>query len=211
MIKTIKILILFTLLISFSNSHTQEIKMNKEVKEMILLGKDSIVQIALALSDKKIDVQNFSKIKVVANSSQVYVSFLNPIKYLPMKSVFYFDFIVEVIEKTSSYGPIYNGISNSRTEITFYKETAEAKKNIQIVLAAIAESDKIEAIDMSKFEDTMIIRENENHYETSIVSETHESVFKIAKKSGKIYDVMHAHLEPVPYAEEDKDVFKEIH
>ncbi len=209
--KIFKIFILFHLLLNFTPCYSQDIKMNKEVEEIILLGKDSIVQLALKLIDERAGVQNFTKIKVMTNGSEVYVSFTNPIKYLPIKSVFYFDLGVNLLEKTITYSPVSNGIVKYRKKIIpFFKQTKETKVNIQFVIEAINKSDKVGSIDIVNFEDDMIIRESKKHYDIIIVSEFQESSYKIEKISGKIYDMEHAELEPPPFENENKEVLKEI-
>ncbi|MDW7692205.1 hypothetical protein R9C00_14310 [Flammeovirgaceae bacterium SG7u.111] len=181
--------------------------MDKEVEDIIRLGKDSIVQLALNLIDERIDVQNFSKIKVMTDGKKVYVSFMNPIKYLPINSAFYFDIGVDLSEKTVVYGPVSNGVEHEE-KIPFYIHTNETKLNIQFVMEAINKSDEVGSIDVDNFEDDMIIRESENYYSIHTVSESQESSYKIEKISGKIYDSEHAHLEALPF--EDEDRLKEI-
>jgi len=185
--------------------------MNQEVEKIIGLGKDAIVQLALELIDERAGVQNFSKINVTTDGTTVYVSFLNPIKYLPMNSVFYFDFGVDLIEEVISSGPVSNGIVESGKTPPIYKQSKETKLIIQFVIEAINESDEMSPIDVTNFEDEMTIREHENHYGIIVVSEVHESSFKIEKISGRIYDVVNAPIAPLPVFEDDnKREFKEI-
>ncbi|WP_308992583.1 hypothetical protein QLS71_013400 [Mariniflexile litorale] len=185
--------------------------MNKAVEDIIVLGKDSIVQLALELIDEKVEVHNFSKIKVMTDGRTVYVSFMNTIKYLPMNSVFYFDVGVNLIEKVVVYDPVSNGVFESKIKVPFYKQTKQTKKNIQFVMDAINKSDEVGPIDAVNFEDAMTIRENDDYYNIIVVSEFQESSYKIEKISGKIYDSVHAHLAPLPiFGDENKYKFKEI-
>ncbi|UXX78988.1 hypothetical protein N7E81_16665 [Reichenbachiella carrageenanivorans] len=197
--KIFKMLLLLQLTLSYGACYSQKTKMSKEVEEIIMLGKDSIVQLALALIDKKIDPQNFSSIKIMSNEEQVYVSFMNPIKYLPIKSAFYFDLGVAILEQTITYSPVFNGVDETQAQIPFYIPTKEAEKNIQFVIEAINKSNEIDAFDPSSFDDDMIIREHENYYAIHVISETTESSYKIEKTSGNIYDMAHAHLAPPPF------------
>lgn len=209
--KLFKSICFLSILLTFNSSYSQDMKMNKEVEEIIALGKDSIIQLALALMDDNVEIQNFSKIKVMTDGETVYVSFLNPIKYLPINSVFYYDFGVDLIKKVVSHGSISNGTVDAEKEIPFYKETKEIKKNIQFVIDAINKENEIGSIDLATFEDNMEIREYETYYSIQVVSEYQESSYKIEKKSGEIYDVEHAHLEPRPTFEgENEHVFLEI-
>lgn len=200
MVKIFKIFILLHIMLNYTNCYSQDIKMNKEVEEVILLGKNSIVQFALNLFDGKMGIQNFNKIKVTTNGKEIYVSFRNPIKYLPIESVFYFDAGVNLLEKVTVCSPVSNGIVEYKNKIIpFYKETQETKMNIQFVIEAINKNREVGSIDRANFEDDMIIREYENYYDISIVSEFQESSYKIEKISGKISDAEHAHLAPPPF------------
>ena len=100
--KFFKLYLIIQFVISYSICFSQNIKMNKEVEEIIQQGKDSIVQLALKLIDEDVTVDNFTKIKVLASSKEVYVSFLTPIKYLPKNSAYNFDVEVLLIEKSIS-------------------------------------------------------------------------------------------------------------
>ncbi|MEQ8244441.1 hypothetical protein [Fulvivirga sp.] len=212
--KLIKVFVLFLMIINPTSSYSQELAMNKEVQEVqevIQLGKDSIVQLALELLDEKASVQNFAKIKVMTDGNDVYVSFRNPIKYLPLESAFYFDALVHVIEKTTSKSPVFNRIEVNEEPITFYKPTEDTEVNIQFVTEAINKSDVVDQFDAANFDDDMIIYEKEKYYAVSVVSEGQESTYKVEKVSGKVYDAEHAHLAPPPMESGNKAVFKEIH
>ncbi|MEQ8475300.1 hypothetical protein [Fulvivirga sp.] len=209
--KLIKVFVLFLMIINSTSSYSQELAMNKEVQEVMQLGKDSIVQLALELLDEKASVQNFGKIKVMTDGNDVYVSFRNPIKYLPLESAFYFDALVHVIEKTTGKSPVFNRIEPNEEPITFYKPTEDTEVNIQFVTEAINKSDAVGQFDAANFDDDMIIYEKEKYYAVSVVSEGQESSYKIEKVSGKVYDAEHAHLAPPPMESGNKAVFKEIH
>ena len=185
--------------------------MNKEVEEIIQLGKDSILQLALRSIDERASIQNFAKVKIMTNGKDVFVSLRNPIKYLPIKSVFYFDVMISIIEKTSNYSPVSNGVVyNERDTIPFYKQTKGIKKNIQFVIKSINGSTVVGSIDTASFVDDMIIREYENYYDIIVVSEFQESSYKVEKTSGNIYDAEHSHLVPPPIENENKDIWREI-
>jgi len=185
--------------------------MDKEVEEIVQLGKDSIVQLALKSMDNNVGIQNFSKINVTTNGKDVFVSLRNPIKYLPIETGFYFDVEISVIEKTVSYGPVVNGIMDSKKDaIPFYSKTTEINQHIQFVIESINRSAAVGSIDIANFEDDMTIREHENYYDIIVVSAFQESSYKVEKTSGKIFDAEHAHLSPSPFENQNKDVRKEI-
>ena len=124
----LKIFIPFYLLLGYTTCYSQDIKMNKEVEEIIQLGKDSILQLALTSIDERASIQNLAKVKIVTNGKDVFVSLRNPIKYLPTKSVFYFDVMISIIEKSANYNPVSNGIVyDEKDTIPFYKQTQGIK------------------------------------------------------------------------------------
>lgn len=211
MTKLIKVFVLFCLTTNYTPCYSQDLTMDKEVQEVIQLGKDSIVQMGLQLLDEKASIQNFAKIKVMTDGNEVYVSLRNPIKYLPLESAFCFDALVSIIGKTISYNPVVNGITDNESSIPFYKQTEETASSIKFVTESINKSDVAGPFDAANFEDDMIIFEKEKYYAVSIVSEGQESSYKIEKGSGKVYDAEHAHLAPPPMESENKAVFKEIH
>lgn len=207
-----KIFILFYLSLNCILCYAQDIPMDKEVEDIVQLGKDSIVQLAMKSMDNKVGIQNFSKINVTTNGKDVFVSLRNPIKYLPIETAFYFDVEIRILEKTASYGPVFNGIVDyEKDTIPFYKQTAETNKNIKFVIESINKSAEVGSIDIANFEDDMTIREHENYYDILIVSAFQESSYKVEKTSGKIFDAEHAHLSPSPFENQSKDVWKEIH
>ncbi len=216
--KIFKILILFNLILNYTTCYSQDTEMDKDVEEIILLGKDSIIQLALKKIEKAalppdggVSIENFSQIKVLTDGKEVWVSFSNLIKYLPKKTVFYSDVGIGLVKGIISRNRVSNPVDYSEKIISFYKETKEVKMNIQFVLEAINKSGEIGSIDITNFEDNMIIREYDNYYGISIVSESQESSYKIEKVSGEIYDSEHAHLVPPPNMEdEDRYELKEI-
>jgi len=65
------------------------------------LGRDAIIELAQQeLTKKNINIDpNDYRIRVIANSTTIFVSFHIPIKYLPLNSIFYGDIGVNIIEK----------------------------------------------------------------------------------------------------------------
>ena len=206
----IKIFLIIQFILINSNCFSQNIKMNKEVEEIVAQGKDSIVQLALKLIDGDVSVDNFTKIIVRASSKEVYVSLLTPIKYLPINSAFYFDVEVALIEKSTSYHDYSNpkGFNEDKMDLPFYKQTEEGKKNIQFVIEAIKKS---APFDVSKFEESMIIRDDTDFYDINVESDYYHSWYKIEKLTGKIFDEGHAHFEQPPTSDAGhQEIFIEI-
>lgn len=202
--------LIIQIILSNSICFSQNIKMNKEIEEIIQQGKDSIVQMALELIDNEISADYFTEIIVMASAKEVYVSFLTPVKYLPINSAYNFDIEVSLIEKGTTYLSYSNptGYNEDKMELPFYKETDEGKKNIQFVIDAIK---KRAPFDVSKFDGNMIIRENTDFYHINVLSNYEESWYKINKSTGGIFDEGHAHFEQPPMLETDnQEIFVEI-
>lgn len=200
-----KLYVVFLLLLVNANSFSQDITMNKEVKEIVELGKDAIVKMALGMIDEDVSAQNFSRIKVMTNGETVQVSFRNPIKYLPVNSVFYSDFGVDVLKNVISYGKVSNGNFNADDKISPYYKTEEMESTIQFVIESINSSDNVGSIDIASFEDDMTIKERKDYYDILVVSEFQESTYKIDKESGNVFDVNHATLTPSPTFDNDQE------
>ena len=208
--KSFKAFLIIQLILSNSICFSQNIKMNKEIEEIIQQGKDSIVQMALKLIDNEVTADYFTEIIVRSSSKEVYVSFLTPIKYLPINSAYNFDIEVSLLEKGTTYHNYSNpkGYNEDKMDLPFYKETDDGKKNIQFVIEAIKEW---APFDVSKFDDNMIIRDNTDYYDINVLSDYQESWYKISKSTGEIFDEGHAHFVQPPTLEADnQEIFVEI-
>ncbi|QXP53572.1 hypothetical protein [Cellulophaga sp. HaHa_2_1] len=208
---TVHLLIPLLVFFSYCNAQSpkkEKVKMNKEVRKLVNLGKDAIIQQALTALDKKASLTTFSTNSVQTNGKEVYVVFSNPVLYLPQNSIFKYTMGVHLMT-----GALFsNTIANPEdfrptTAIPIYQETATATEHIAFVVEAIP---NLNASDLTNFEGSLIIREKEDHYAVRVVSEIQESWYKIKKDTGTMYDEGHAHLEPQPFSEEDPETFKEI-
>lgn len=209
--RSLNILILFCVTVSFSKLYSQNIKMTAEVERIIQLGKDSIVQLALQRINNGVTIENFKKIKVYTDGNEVYGSFRNPIKYLPKETVNYFDVVVQLIENVTQSSPLANGILEYKNaDILYYKETAQANAALQFISAAVNNSGVVGFLDLGDFEDTMIVRERENYYDVRVVSEFQESSYHVEKVTGEISNAEHAHLVSPPLKTPKNEVFVEI-
>ncbi len=185
--------------------------MNEEVEKLVQLGRDSLIQRAVTLMNQDINPKDFATIKVTTDGEDVHVAFLNPIKYLPINSVFYFDAIYSLIYHTGGYNSVANPPDYKiEGEIPFFKETKEIKKNMDFVIDAINRSYEVGSFDRETFDDRMIIREYKKYYDITVVSEYQESMYKIDKRTGEIYDAMHDHLIPPPVFDGEERTIIEI-
>lgn len=200
------IFILLTLSISVvhsQNTHEKKPKMTKEVKELIKIGEDAILALALNSIDGNVVLENFTSTTVLSNGEEVYVSFRNQYKYLPMHTVCYFDVGVNITTQTTYKNSAANPYDYTiERTIPYFQLTEDFKKHIDFVKKAIG--------NLEGFEDELIIREHEDFYDIEVVSESQESSYKIKKGSGEIYDEFHAHLESIPFDVDDSEEFKEV-
>jgi len=192
---------------------SQNTDMIKKVEKLKKRGRDSIIKIALEKIDETICLNDYI-IRVKANKTSVVVSFHIPVVYIPMNSVYYYDFGLDLIEGSSWSGIISNprDYGTDQDDIPNYSSSEKTQKHIQFVLDAINQSDEIGSINIEdfSFDDSMIIRDQIEYYEITMLSTYQESFYKIDKETGKVYDAGHAHLIPAPDFEEDDDPFEEI-
>jgi hypothetical protein len=193
----------------YTNGYTQDCTMKSKVEKITRIGKDSIVKLALDLITEDVQLDYFTKVKVMTDDKEIYVFFSNPIKYLPVFSEYYFDVNVNIIDKSVIYFPVSNPPElDSDVSVSFVQHTEEEESHINFVIDAMNKSNEVGFLDKNTFDDDMVIREKDNYYEVTIVSEYQESWCKIEKTSGRIFDIGHAHLVPPPA--EKKSGFEEI-
>ena len=210
--KTLKITSILLLLLVSTVSCAQNKKMKTEVDKIKELGKDSIIQLALDITHAKIDVTSFEKILVSANHEDVYVSFINSVKYIPLNKEFTTDVTVSILGKTTSYNAIANPSNfHSKDERKYYNPNRkENKKVIQFVFDAINKSKEIGNTNSEDLEElNMTIKEKDTYYAVLVINESQESNYKVKKETGEIYDATHAHLSKMPLPLEEGE--EEMH
>jgi len=152
--KTIKLLctisLLFLSIIGTAQHNKRKVK--REVKKILALGKDSIIQLAIHKCNnygnrKEFDEKNFQLITVTANDSEVYVNFLNPVLYIPINKYFTFEAIVPLTNNLSCSELATNDDPKPSDQyLSYFPNNEENKKIMQFVFNAIKESDKSEHI-----------------------------------------------------------------
>jgi len=217
--KMLKLFFFFTLIITYGTCYSQDVTMNKQVKEIIALGKDSIVQLALNKIDKKINKENFTEVKILTNGEEVSVYFATPIEYLPKSEKFYFGARVNLLSKRVHYNSLvyyYAPGDYNREAVLHYNrtQTKVVKEKVLFVLKALKDSRYSGSINIVEFDDEMTIREYENYYGVGIFLGEIQAGYKIDKASGEVYDEYHDTILPDPTADpssfEDINQFKEI-
>ncbi|WP_299320817.1 hypothetical protein [uncultured Maribacter sp.] len=188
---------------SAQQSQEKNSKMSKEVTKLIEIGEDTIVSLALNSIGGNVSLDNFTSATVLSNGEEVYVSFRNQYKYLPINTIYYFEVGVNITTQTTYKNSVANPYDfTSERTIPYFNLTEDIKKHIDFVKQAIGNLDG--------FVDDIIIRENEDFYDIEVVSELQESSYKIRKETGEIYDEFHAYLEPIPFDVDNTNEFKEV-
>src|SRR5690606_27836201 len=130
------------------------------------LNKDSLVKLALSYMDKSIDITQYN-IKVLANGSDVIVSFRIPVKYIPYNSEYFYDASVDISNDFISYANYSNPEDYQSSTVSFYTPTEEHQENINFVVNAINKSknENIKTINIAELTDDLIIREKKDYYD----------------------------------------------
>lgn len=170
---------------------------NEDVEELKLLGRDSLIQLALSYMDKSIDITQYN-IKILANESDVIVSFRIPVKYVPYNSEYFYDASVDIGNDFISYANYSNPEDYQSNTVSFYTPTEEHQENVKFVVNAINESknENIVPVHITELTDDLIIREKPGYYGIEYISEKYDLVYKINKETGEVYDLTVGNLEP---------------
>ncbi len=177
------------------------------------MNKDSLIQkaktqLAPIIKNKGGDIAtiDFSiyQTKVMAKGNDVMVYFNLPIKYLPCKTSYYANIVVELNSGTVHIQEVSNPKKSKRKPI-FYTAPEQSKAVIGFVIEALNKNEP-NSIDASLFTDEIIIADQEHFYRVIIQSPYYYSDYKIEKGTGEILDENHEVLEPDP----DEELFVEI-
>ncbi len=177
--------------------------MDYQIEHLKKLSRDSLINLAIDLIDQPIQKENFD-ITVMANQSDMVVSFRTPIKFVPQQSIHYYDIGVILTSNQTSYNSVANPqdfLSKNQTSI--FLPTEEGTKHINFVIAAINESNEVGAVDRENFKDNMVIRDQDEFYDVLVISSNQESWYKIDKAKGNVFDYGHAHFAAYPFVEEE--------
>lgn len=180
-----------------------------DIKELKKLGKKAIVKRAVEAAKSRFpsfDPKAFDRTRVMVNDEGVWVSFTNPVTYIPRKAAFYEDLDVQLELGSLELGQTSSRIAKNPEEGTspdeppFPVKTTGWEKAVAFVLDAINKSGE-----MGRFErgaipaDTRVrIYGRTGHYDVQIVGTYTEYDFSVRKTSGKIYDISHADLARSP-------------
>lgn len=181
-----------------------------EVEQIKELGRDSIIQMAVKLLDREVDINNLM-VRIYAGKTDINVRLITPIRYVPLNSRACYEAGVMIRQQLVSYNVFANpeNYDAGNEVVAFYTPTEEDRKNLQFIVEAIK---KNKGLDINIINDESItIFENRDHYQVSLISTHQESYYKVRKVSGEIYDEEHATLVPPPQEEGGEyEKFEEI-
>ncbi|MBJ2173701.1 hypothetical protein JBL43_05595 [Aureibaculum sp. A20] len=182
----------------------------EEVKEITSLGKQAIIELALKKIDKKVDTSNFKSIKVMASKHDIYVSFQNPIIFVPENSVYLYNATVYI--KGQTYAQPYKNpedIDYNSDEVQFFKYDDDVYEKIKFVIKAISKQDHVESIDWKYYQDSngMVIYDKGDHYYVDVAyGKFSEGAYTIDKTTGVATEEYIASIEPYPGEDDIKFV-----
>ncbi len=177
------------------------------------LGRAKIIQLAIELIELPIHPADYH-IKVFTNQSRVFVSFRQPIKFIPFNSVHYYGAFVDIGKKLVNYATYANpeNYTMEGQTMSFYQANKTDNKHLKFVLNAINRQSKSTVqIAQATFTDELVIKEQATHYQILELYEHYELWYKIDNKTGKKYDEVTATIAPAPIdKEEDNDPLIEL-
>ncbi len=178
--------------------------MNLNKEEWIKQGRTAIIEEAIKQLKMPIDTCYYN-VYVMTNETQLWVSFHMPIKIVPQNTIAYYNLGIDLINRNQSK-EIRANPSNFNYEdykVPLFIPTAETEAQIDFILDAINKSDEIGNLNRGElgWKDDMLIIEEADHFDITLVSYLYESFYKIEKETGRIYDAGHAHGEPPPFEE----------
>ncbi|WP_405207810.1 hypothetical protein [Aquimarina sp. LLG6339-5] len=208
--------VLLLILLSIQVTYSQNAKPNKEVKRLVKLGREYIIESALKEINEsevpKIKKDDFHFITVKASDQRILVEFGYNVLYLPKNTSYYSSIIVELPSKNVSKSSESNGSQNT----TFYNPTAEHLRVINLILNPNGNNSDI--FHKGTPYSPTIIYEEEKHYKVDFSSRDPYlggsfSTEEIDKETGEILSTLSGHYAPVPDIPgitENKEVFIEI-
>ncbi len=182
-------------------TYSQNTKPNQEVKRLIELGRDHIIDLALKkikeqeTSDVKKD--DFHFIKVKANDQRILVELGYNVLYLPKNASYYSGILVEFPSKLVSK----SSVSNDGENTTFYQPTPEHLRVINFLMNP--NGTNTDVFHKGMMYPPTIIYEKEKFYLVEFSSRDPYlggsfSTEEVDKETGEILSTMSGHYAPVP-------------
>ncbi|MDX1628764.1 MAG: hypothetical protein R3345_08690 [Fulvivirga sp.] len=170
----------------------------RKVKELIKLGRDSIISKAKIKLEREYPTFNFdefSNVRALASDEHLYVNFSVPYRYVPLNSEAIYSMSVFLGgnlqfsathlsngEKPASKPDFYQPDENYHRVIAFIIKATENDKSI----SSIKENTEV-------FGHVVSIYEKEDHYKVSIDSRSTSSGYKVSKADGVVSGHWHKH------------------
>ncbi|WP_298319989.1 hypothetical protein [uncultured Aquimarina sp.] len=197
------ILLLITLCMQMT--YSQNTKPNQEVKRLIELGRDHIIDLALKkIKEQEIEdikKDDFHFIKVKASDQRILVELGYNVLYLPKNTSYYSGISVEFPSKFVSKSSVNNDGENT----TFYRPTSEYLKVINFIMNP--DGTRTDIFNKGKRWSPTIIYEKEKHYLVDFSARDPEfgggfSKEEIDKETGEVLSTLSGH-----YARMSEDMF----
>ncbi len=151
-----------------------------------LSRKELIDRAVRHINDPEFKMVNYDRIKVMANSSKMYVTFDVAVRYIPVLTSYYIPVYVDMVNQKISIKEISNsGFFSS----VFYDSPKLYEKQVKSVIDDIVKSpDGSQLLPEKKVTDntTVTIREVYGHFEVEVESPGKITTCKIDKVSGKL-------------------------
>ncbi len=182
-------------------TYSQNTKPNQEVKRLIELGRDHIIDLAL----KKIKEQETSDVKkddfhfitVKASDQKILVELGYNILYLPKNSSYYSGILVEFPSKSVSK----SSVSNDGENTTFYQPTSEHLKVINFLMNPNGTNTDIFHKGI-RYSPTIIYEKEKNYLVDFSARDPYLgggfSKEEIDKETGEVLSTLSGHYAPVP-------------
>ncbi|MCK0129877.1 hypothetical protein MWU59_00010 [Flavobacteriaceae bacterium F08102] len=161
------------------------------------LSRTVLIEQALQLVDPPLDTSYFHAVKVMASADEVFVSFENPIIYLPMKSEYYYEVLVDLTNEVVSYDSRSNPEDyTSPHPLTYFKMSPAHEKDVLFALNAVHKTNASLAAYYQSLNGTRyLILPNEKNIRVWMMSDYQEVEYEVDRTSGEVKELYKADLE----------------
>jgi|GEM_PF-7116723 len=162
------------------------------------LSRKALIKEALTLVDPPIDTASFAAIKVMASADEIFVSFENPIIYVPYGTEYYYEVLVDLTNEMVSYDSRSNPEDYSSPDaLTYYKPSEKDKKEMLFALNAVNKAEASLVAYYQSLQGTRyLILPSKTKIKVWMISDFQEVEYEVDKASGEVTELLKAQLEP---------------
>lgn len=164
-----------------------------ELKKMT--RKELIDRAIVHINDPEFKVANYDRVKVMANSTKMYVIFDVSVRYVPVLTSYYIPVYVDMVNQQVTIKEVSNsGFFSS----IFYDNPKAYEKQIKAMIDNINKSGDTTLLPQKVVtpDRTVTIREVYGHFNVEVESPARISTFEVDKVSGKLSRISHTDLPP---------------